>query len=327
MNTPLISVIVPVYNLEKYLPACLDSLLAQTYQNLEIILVDDGSTDHSAKLCDAFVKLIASRPGQANSPSAKAIHQKNQGLSAARNAGIKAASGELLVFVDGDDLVSQNFLLNLVSTLQNYDADLAVCGFQTFENTPELSKSQKNTPKTSVISGEKAVVNLLVGQENLDIMSCNKLYRKKLFDGIEFPVGELNEDSLTTYKLYAAAKKVSYTNEKLYFYRQNRTGSIMKEQNLLVRLGQREKAAREAIKYFSDDKHLAPAAEISLLTAKFAYLDNALYKKIPENYGTSALDWIKSHKTNCLKNPYLTKKLKLYLKNLNLYKIFRKIKN
>ena len=330
--TPLVSVIVPVYNIEKYLPTCLDSLANQTYQNFEIILIDDGSTDGTAKVCDLFAELTRKRQSLAKTKSIKdikIIHQKNAGLSAARNTGIEKSKGELLAFIDGDDFVSPDFLSSLVGALKNTQSDLAVCDFQTFEKTTEIQpKLQDFSAASKTLSGEQAAIGLLVGQENREIMTCNKLYRRKLFKHIKFPVGELHEDSLTTYKFFAIAQKVVYLDQPLYFYRQNRTGSIMNKQTLLARLSQREKAAREAIEYFekSKNQNLKSAAEVSLLTAKFAYLDNAIAKRIPKTSGAEALDWIKTHKAEYLKNPYLTKKLKLYLTNLNFYKLFRKLK-
>ncbi len=313
---PLISVIIPAYNIENYLTECLDSVLAQSYKNYEIIVVDDGSKDGTRDICDIYQKKF---------DKIKVIRQQNAGLSAARNSGIKKAKGEYLAFVDGDDLVAPNFLVRLWSIIELADADIVECQYATFQETkPTFSQAGAIFIKTR----EEAVSNLLVGQENVDIVTWNKLYKKVLYNNISFPAGELHEDNLTTYKVFAESSSVAVVDDKLYYYRE-REGSIMAEQKILNRLNQKERASKEAIKYFKNDLKLSQAAEVALLLSRFAYLDNiasgkihdkALWKKTVSEINTNH----QSYKTN----PYLTKKLKLYLKLLRmpiLYKLFRKI--
>ena len=310
----LISVIVPAYEVEKYLSECISSLLSQVFQDFEIIIIDDGSTDGTSQLCDKY-----------KSPKIKVIHQKNAGLSAARNIGIKQSKGEYLAFIDGDDIVAPNFLSRLLEAAEGASAEIAICDFLEF--TDKIPQTASNG-RQKIYSSEEVVKELLISQENYYIIACNKLYKKELFKGIEFPVGKLHEDNLTTYKLLARASKITTLSDKLYFYRR-REGSIMAEQDLLARLKVKECAAKEAIKYFDENPDLKQAAEVALLLSKFAYLDNIASGKIHnQELWQKTIKEIKASKKAYQKNPYLTKKLKLYLKLLNApasYKTFRKI--
>ncbi len=312
MPKPLISIIVPVYNVKDFLTECLESLTAQTYENLEIIIIDDGSTDGSSELCDKLKykdKRIA------------VIHQKNGGLSAARNAGLKVAKGEYVAFVDSDDSVNPSFIKALFQAIKTNNSDISVCGYD------------DDLPKEKTLTGKEATINLLLAQENIDILAWNKLYKKTLFikNHISYPVDKIHEDNLTTYKLYSKSNKVSFVPESLYNYRK-REGSITSENKKESHLEIRELAAREAIAYFADDSELKNAAEISLLLAKFAFLDNALNKRINQKYITKTIAWLKAHKKDFRGNKFLSAKLKAYLvasTNLNGfgYKLFRKIKH
>lgn len=310
------SVIVPAYNIENYLPACLDSILAQDFQDFEIIIVDDGSTDNTPKICDEYQK---------KSMNINVIHQKNAGLSAARNTGIKQSKGEYLAFIDGDDIIAPDFLSRLLYAAERTSAEVAICGFLEFtDKIPQTTPSDRQEIYTS----KEAVKKLLISQENYYIIVCNKLYKRELFKNTKFPIGELHEDNLTTYKLLAEATRVVTVSDKLYFYRK-REGSIMAEQDLLARLKIKERAAKEAIEYFDNTPDLKQAARVALLLSKFAYLDNVASGKIhDQNLWQKTVKEIKNSKKAYLKNPYLTKKLKLYLNLLNtpaFYKIFRKI--
>ena len=220
---PLVSVIVPAYNIEHFLPNCLDSILSGTYDNYEIIVVDDGSSDETGKICNQYEKRFS---------KIRIIHQENAGLSVARNTGIKAAKGKYLAFIDGDDLVSPNFLLDLANIAELIPADIVECGYLEFSNNPPKSSGGQDL---LVKTRREATADLLVGQENLDIVTWNKLYDRELFKEIKFPANELHEDNLTTYKLFAAAVRIAVIDKELYYYRK-RGGSIMAEQNLLARL-------------------------------------------------------------------------------------------
>ena len=301
----LISVIVPVYNIAGYVSKCLESIGRQSYADLEIIVVDDGSTDDSGKVCDGFAK---------KDKRIKVFHKKNGGLSDARNFGIKKAQGKMIALVDGDDYVEVNFIKVMYEAMIKNGSDIVVCGFN------------GGVPNVRTISGEEATKELLVGQENMEIVAWNKLYRRELFDNIEYPMGEKYEDSLTTYKLLSLAKKVSYVPKSLYNY-VIRNDSIMGQSEILERLKAREKAAREAVDYFSDNSGLKKAAEVAVLTSKYAFMDAAIHGKINSNYYKENAEWIKNNRNKYKNNKLLTKKLKVYnfLNQIGLYKAFRTI--
>lgn len=313
-----ISIIVPAYNIKNYLSDCLDSILAQDFMNYEIIIVDDGSTDGTAEICDDYQK---------HYDKISVIHQKNSGLSGARNAGIKQSKGEYLAFIDGDDLVASDFLSKLYQSIIKTSSEITICRFVEFSGTLPGTALTKATAHKEY-SADEVVVRLLTQQENYDIVTWNKLYKKKLFDGIEFPIGKLHEDTLTTYKVLAAATKITCLEDELYYYRQ-RPGSIMAEQDLLNRLKIKEDAAKDAIKYFSNDSKLESAAEVALLLSNIAYLDNIASGKIHDKkLWRKTIEKINASRNLYKDNPYLTKKLKLYLGLLKTpiaYKAFRRI--
>ena len=307
---PLISVIVPVYNVADFVGKCLGSIARQNYKNLDIVVVDDGSTDESGKICDEFAK---------KEKRVRVFHKENGGLSDARNFGIKKAKGKIVAFVDSDDFVSEDFIGTMYKHMAGENADIVVCGYN-------LTR-----PKEETVTGKQAAIKLLVGQENVDIVTWNKLYKKKLFvdNNIYFPKGEKHEDSRTTYKLFSKAENIMYISEPLYVY-VDRKSSLMNTAKVEGRLKERESVAKEAVEYFKNDVDLKQAAEVSLLLAKYALLDFAIAGKIEPKYGSLAKEWIKKHKKNFANNKYLTDKLKFYnLISTNfggrIYWLFRKI--
>ena len=306
MDDSLVSVVVPVYNVQDYVFKCLESLAKQSYKNLEIIVVDDGSTDDSGKICDEFAK---------SDKRVKVYHKKNGGLSDARNYGIKKSKGQFLALVDSDDFVDENFIQEMIVAMKDNDTDMVVCGFN------------KEIPKSMVVTGKEATKKLLIEQENIDIVAWNKLYKKSLFldNDIWYPLGMKHEDALTTYKLLAAAQRVAYIDESLYHYVE-RKNSIMAEVKTVDRLRIREMAAEEAVGYFDDDK-LKEAAEVSLLLSKYAFMDAAIRGEIEKKYFNMNREWVLKNRKKFSRNKYLTKKLKLYnfLLVAGLYKVFRKL--
>lgn len=309
-NEPLVSVIVPVYNIEKYVRKCLDSLTSQSYENIEIIVVDDGSTDGSGEICDE----IASKDKRV-----EVFHKKNGGLSSARNYGIKKAKGEYVCLVDGDDYVKRDFAKIMMEGMDRGDVDIVVCGYNA------------EIPKAGVMSGKEATIRLLTQQENVDIIAWNKMYRRCLFDKIQYPEGQNYEDSLTTYKLLAEARNVAYVAESLYVYVE-RGGSITKNDKKDLRLAAREKAAEEAVEYFAWDKELKAAAEVALLTAKLAFVDFAISGAIGKEYGVAAREWIRKNAKKYDANKFVNRKLRIYIKMICCcggvgYTVFRRIRH
>jgi glycosyltransferase involved in cell wall biosynthesis len=218
-----ISIIIPVYNVEKYLSTCLDSVINQTYQNLEIILVNDGSTDSCPQICDTY---------SAIDHRIKVIHKKNGGLSDARNAGYQEVTGDYLAFVDSDDKVALDLYQNLIEASILYNADIVECGFLKFQDEKDLEKTIGQN-KVEEFETEKALELLLI--EDLKQVVWNKLYKSDVVNNLLFEKNKIHEDEFWTYQIFARAKKIVRVNKPLYFYRQQNE-SIMAEKYSVKRL-------------------------------------------------------------------------------------------
>lgn len=206
---PLVSVVIPVYNVESYLHECVKSVVEQTYTNIEIILVDDGSTDNSGTLCDEFA-LSDSR--------ICVFHKKNGGLSDARNYGIRRSRGSLISFIDSDDYVSSDYIMHLYQALVRGKTDIAATSICIFHDG-ELPKQDKhNTAVFHVYDACDALEDMLY-MRHLEPNAFPKIYKRELFDTIQYPVGKLYEDIATTAKLIDKAGKIAYLNAKDYYYR------------------------------------------------------------------------------------------------------------
>lgn len=206
----MISIIVPVYNVREYIERCIASILNQTYLDYEVILVDDGSTDGSGEMCDTFSMQY---------DKIKAIHQKNQGLSAARNTGIRAANGEVLSFVDSDDWTEPQMLQSMMEAMLKYGADIVICRAQMVSSQNRIEQIV-GFEEEKVMSRIEATKEILK-DENIPSFAWNKIYRKELFDGIEYPVGRIFEDTATTYKVFYKANRVVTIPYIGYDYRIN----------------------------------------------------------------------------------------------------------
>lgn len=215
----LISFIVPVYNVEKYLKDCLDSLLIQTYPNYEIVIVDDASTDGSA--------VIAREYADRNGRIRVVAHERNRGLAAARNTGISAARGVYIAFVDSDDYVSSSYLSDLYANAVSNDADISVCGrylvFETLSGVKLVSDAQKAFACRPLNNHEG--LRALNSYQAFDMSMCSKLIKRELFSGVSFPEGKLCEDYFTCHQVIYKALHLYYDPTPLYYYRQ-RPGSI-----------------------------------------------------------------------------------------------------
>lgn len=207
MKEPLISVIVPVYGVENYLSQCVQSLINQTYKNLEIILVDDGSPDNSGALCDELAK---------TDTRVKVIHRPNGGQSAARNDGVAIASGELLGFIDSDDYIDNDMYQYLYSILSKYDADIAVCAFRKFSE--ELGLLQKENAEEITSYSNKQAMKLLLEDELIGSHPCNKLFKRSIFSDLKFPEGRVYEDIALMHRVFARANKVVCSTKMEYNY-------------------------------------------------------------------------------------------------------------
>lgn len=213
--TNLISVIVPVYRSEKYLDKCISSIAGQTYRELEIILVDDGSPDNCPAMCDRWAEKDC---------RIRVIHKANGGLSSARNAGINLARGDYLSFVDSDDWIAIDLFERVMRIINEYDPDVITFDCNRVNEKGEIYASTENI-EDGLISPEEAIRELLKG--NINNYAVNKVYKKHVFDGIRFPEGRVWEDMAIAYKLLLNCTSIYCYPAKLYFY-YTRSDSISK---------------------------------------------------------------------------------------------------
>lgn len=209
---PKVSIIVPVYNVKPYLEKCITSILIQSYQDFELILVDDGSTDGCSKMCDIYAE---------QNNKIKVIHKINGGLSSARNAGIEVAQGKYLSFIDSDDYIAEDMIELLVNQLEKEKADISICGiFHCYSGkNPEKSK-----PWYRVLNSEEAIEIAFEGKI-FSVNAVNKLYKKEIFNSIRYPEGKATEDAFVIVDVFSRANRIVATSEQKYFYF-HREGSI-----------------------------------------------------------------------------------------------------
>lgn len=211
----LISVIVPIYNVEKYLDRCVDSIINQTYKNLEIILVDDGSPDNCPKMCDDYAE---------KDSRIKVVHKENGGLSDARNVGMEVATGEYVSFIDSDDYISLDFYETLLETIVDNDSDIVECGVVKFYENEKFDKYNDDLKVTNYDTVD--ALDGLISESPFKQHVWNKLYKSSVALDIPYAVGKLNEDEFWTYQIFGKAKKVTRIYKTMYYYFQ-RGSSIM----------------------------------------------------------------------------------------------------
>lgn len=222
-NLPLISVIVPVYKVEAYLDRCISSIIQQTYTNLEIILVDDGSPDRCPQMCDAWAE---------KDRRIRVIHKENGGLSDARNAGMQVAAGTYIAFVDSDDWVSNAFVENLYMLARENDCDVVGCAFRMTDHT-DCEEMTQDTKKPRIVNRDTAVRDLI--DDRIRQVVWNKLYKRELIQNIPFVKGKLHEDEFWSYQVLAQTNRYAEIDAVGYYYFQ-RTESIMGKSYSLRRL-------------------------------------------------------------------------------------------
>lgn len=215
MYEDLISVIVPVYGVEKYLQKCIDSICGQTYRNLQIVLVDDGSPDDCGAICENAKKL---------DKRVTVIHKQNGGVSDARNFGIDVAKGKYITFIDGDDYISSDFIEYLYRLIKTNNAEISIAGFVKTKKRDD--KSRINNPSTECFSQREALREMLYARK-FSMSPWGKLYLTEFYSNIRYPYGKIaGEDILTTYKVFNKACKIIYGNQICYYYLR-RSGSIL----------------------------------------------------------------------------------------------------
>lgn len=316
METPLISIIVPVYNVREYLDACLDSLKKQNYPKLEIILVDDGSTDGSGVVCDEFAK---------KDPRAKVIHQANAGLSAARNAGLKVATGTYITFVDSDDYIAPDCISYLFSLITRHGTLMSICAISelTIKNH-QINYGADYQEKA--MSTEEAFGRML-REEGFNVSAYAKMYRRDLWQGITFPEGSVHEDLGTTYKLIEKCPKVAYGPDPKYIYRKRKnsisTAEFSDKKLDIIKLTDEMCSSAE-----TNFPYLISTVNLRRMHARFSVLRQmALAKSLTsaqKQKEQEIINYLKSNKQYITKNPYATLRDKLAIYTLLLGKsIFR----
>lgn len=208
-----VSVIVPVYNVVDYLPQCIESIARQSYAHLEVLLVDDGSTDGSQRLCDEYA---------ASDTRIRVIHKANGGLSDARNAALDVMTGDLVMMVDGDDYIARDCVETLLHLQDDTGCEVAVGRWRMFDDTSGLTDNAKDADSVTIYSQQEAI-NHIFYQDTLTNSSCSRLFQASLFDQVRYPQGMLYEDLAVVYPLLQKVKKVAYTSQLVYYYRQHQS--------------------------------------------------------------------------------------------------------
>lgn len=295
----MISVIVPVYNVEKYLERCVKSIAAQTYKDLEILLIDDGSTDKSGKMCDDF---------QQTDSRIKAFHKQNGGLSDARNYGIEHSAGEFISFVDSDDYIDEKMLETLHRLITENDADLAVCSAMDVFEGKEVT--QVKEIKEFNLNKVESYKYMLRGDGIPS--ACNKLYKRQTVGNVRFPVGKLYEDGFFTPQILKMVEKTAVTSKPMYYYFR-RADSITTKP---FRKGDLDviEAYDKCVKQVKElCPEALPYAEFRYRNAYFNVLDKMLMrddcKEIPEY--KQVVKYLKKHTVQIVKDPGFGKMRKI----------------
>lgn len=304
----LISIIVPVYNVEDYLTKCVQSIRNQTYPNLEIILVDDGSTDHSGEMCDSLALL---------DHRISVYHKANGGLSDARNCGIDHAAGRYIGFVDSDDYVDRSMFENLYHHMKVCGADISACGYRMIYQDKSVDICEGDSLQQYT---DEEAFEVLFDRDNLGVLAWNKLFSKELFDGIRFPVGQHFEDINTIYKLVARVKKIVYDPAPYYFYLQRENsinGENFKNKVFNPKLYDMESAADEVL-LFTEKKYPGATPYIAIGVCGY-YLriinQEIQYGKSKKSLGEKSKLLIKQNAARIIKHPKLafTRKVQMLL--------------
>lgn len=318
MHNDLISVIIPVYNVEKYLEKSVESVVKQTYNNLEIILIDDGSTDNSGKICDNLAK---------NDNRIKVIHKENGGAADARNYGLSNSTGDYICFVDSDDYVSTEFVEKLYNAILEEDADMSVCDYLyagVDETTWKNSKKKQKRNYTNI----EALQDMFSCKQILEVILCNKLFKKSLFvdNKIKFPVGKMYEDNFTMYKLFYYSKKITLIPDKLYFYVQTKNSVMrVKFNEKKLQMLQCLEETKEFLK-LHNCKKLMPYYNVYSFSTKRSLINNMIL----DNYDFNAIQKMRkeiaSEIGNIIFSKYITTKMKIKMIVLAVnYKLFLKL--
>lgn len=315
----LASIVVPVYNIEKYIKGCIESLLKQTYENLEILLIDDGGTDGSAEICDVYA---------AKDNRIRVFHKKNGGLSDARNYGAEYAKGKYLFFIDGDDTVSPTLVEKCVSCAEALQADLVFYDFESIE---------EETGRRDVYCYGLPVQSVFSARTNPEIFTkspsaCCCLYKKELWDSsqIRYPIGRHYEDLATTPRFMLKAERIGYTGGEPLYYYMLRKGSIMRSSNFERSYKDRTYVLNALKQYFQEQEaETAFQKELEYMFFEHGYFipSKELILENPKSPWLEAFrDYVSREYSGFWKNPYLKKlsgkdKVMLFLMKKRMFNI------
>lgn len=318
----LLSVIVPVYNVEKYLVKCVDSILDQTYSDLEVILVNDGSRDSSGRICDTLAQ---------KDPRVRVIHQENGGLSRARNVGIEAATGEYITFVDSDDWIEADAYAHLMGLMER-DRVKLVCGGNYNVDERSGERTLGVCPrKEEVITTEEMVGRMFLWQD-CDSSVCDKIFHRSLLEHFRFPEGKVSEDVSITYRILLSTDRVTFSERPFYNYLQ-RSGSISRAGEITEKSFHFSQHTEVIYAYICEHhpaiKNQARYLRVRSLSHILLNLEQAapeVRQKFAAEYGHARKE-LKKHTGFFLKSSYFGKKEKVtnLLLNLGLYRTLRPI--
>ena len=320
-SLPLITVVVPVYNTARTIERCVLTIWEQTYSHLEIILVDDGSTDNSGDICDR----LAGRDSRT-----RVIHQPNQGLSGARNAALAQCHGDFVTFVDADDTILPDMISQLYRLIQNESTLMAISALT--EVYPNKQRVIKNPRLRSPLSTSRCLKAMLA-EDGFTMSMGGKLFARQLFQAVQFPLGKLYEDVGTTYRLISQCPKISYTSRSFYQYYQN-SGSIVHQSFSKSKLDLLTLTDQMATDLLVSHPQLAPDIQRRLCQSRFGILrqmvlvepqqfsDAEFKRKIGlnktefRNIRQGIIAYLRQHRQDILKNPTATRRDRLAMYSL-----------
>ena len=314
---PILTVVIPVYNVEKYLKRCIESILIQEWKLYDILLVDDGSADNSPKICDDYAKAY---------DFISVIHKKNGGLSAARNTGISNAEGEYVFFLDSDDWIEPNTFSDLAEVIESDQYDIISFNPEFVKSEHDIIKS--DSKRTKRLTGKEALIDMF-SYGFITGFATDKIYRKALFtkNTIQFPVGKYYEDLGTNYKLFLAAKKVYATNQKYYHYLIDNPDSITQSWN--------EKKFRDMFGFYKEvfysdfvrsqlnqeELHISQLYYVNGLTHILASLYKAKLHKNYDEITSEVKQELEKNKMTCSEMKSIPNRNKYLLYRLHLLKL------
>ena len=303
-NEYTVSVIVPIYNVEEYIDKCIESIINQTYENLEIILIDDGSTDKCPEICDAYA---------IKDKRIKVIHKENGGLSSARNSGLDICSGDYIAFVDGDDWIEPNTYEQMLKVLISKNVDIVYYAVKKVYSNGKEEICFRYYDNEVVLSAKEVVKDLLLDKIGSQVWKC--LYKKHLWNNVRFPVGRLYEDIATTFRVCANAKTVSFTDTAFYNYRINNTSisySPNPSKRYHIYFGFREHYEYAKINFPEISDECCALAGHYALSTYFYYC--RLHDEQLKQYIGEVKEFLKTNKKTILKSKNLKFSLKFALR-------------